>query len=124
MALAFRVELGDLPVDLAQLARGVADSRIGARNFLADRGKGRAPFGDRPRLPFLANTHGGGFRKVLGKLAPRIRRIDRALQIGALIVQSPDALVQLGQVDRRRARRTRVDRADGELCARFTLDPD
>ena len=89
-----------------------------------DRGKGRAPFGDRPRLALLADSGRRRFGKALGEFAPRGGGIDRALQIGALVLQRLDALVEFGQIDRRRrARRPCVDRADGEFRARLALDP-
>ena len=95
-----------------------------AGDFLGDRGKGRAPFGDRTRLALVAESGRRGFGKALGEFAPRGGGIDRALQIGALVLQRLDALVEFGQIDRRRrARRPGIDRADGEFCARLALDP-
>ncbi len=114
----------DFAVEFALLALGVADRGVGAGDFLADRGKGRAPFGDRPRLALVADSGRRRLRKSLGEFAPRGGRIDRALQVGALVLQRLDALVEFGQIDRRRrARRFGVDRADGELGARLALDP-
>ena len=69
----------DFAVEFALLAFGIADGGVGAGDFLADRGKGRAPFGDRPRLTLLAYPGRSGIRKTLGEFAPRGRRIDRAL---------------------------------------------
>ena len=117
-------ETRDFAVEFALLALGIADGGVGAGDFLADRGKGRAPFGDRPRLALVADSGRRRIRKSLGEFAPRGRRIDRALQIGALVLQRLDALVEFGQVDRRRrARRFCVDRADREFRARLALDP-
>ena len=46
------------------------------------------------------------------------------MQVGALVLQRLDALVEFGQIDRRRrARRLCVDRSDRELRVRLTLDP-
>ena len=53
---AVRFEPRDLAVDFALLALGVADGGIGAGDFLGDRGKGGAPFGDRPRLALFADA--------------------------------------------------------------------
>jgi hypothetical protein len=61
---------------------------------------------------------------VLGEFAPRRGGVDRALQIGALVLQRLDAFVEFGQVDGRRcARRPGVDGADGEFRARLSFDP-
>ena len=107
----------DFAVEFALLALGIADRSVGAGDFLADRGKGRAPFGDRPRLTLVADPCRRRLRKALGEFAPGGRRIDRALQVGPLVLQRLDALVEFGQIDRRRrARRFCVDRADGEFA--------
>ena len=52
------LEPRDLAVDVTLLALGVADRGIGGGDFLGDRGKGRAPFGDRTRLALLAEPAG------------------------------------------------------------------
>jgi hypothetical protein len=45
------------------------------------------------------------------------------LQIGALVLERFDALVEFGQVDRRRrTRRPRIDRADGQLGTRLAFN--
>ena len=114
----------DFAVEFALLALGIADRAVGGRDFLTNRCKSGAPFGDRTRLALVANSGRRGFRKTFGEFAPRSGGIDRALQIDALIFQCLDALVEFGQIDRRRgARRIGVDRADGELGARLALDP-
>ena len=74
----------DFAVEFALLALGVADGSVSTGDFLADRGKGRAPFGNRPRLAFVADPGGRSIRKTLGEFAPRGSGIDRALQIDAL----------------------------------------
>ena len=118
-------ETRDFAVEFALLAFGIADGRVGAGDFLADRGKGRAPFGNRPRFTLVADSGRRRLRKSLGEFAPGGRRIDRALQIDPLVLQRLDALVELGQVDRRRrARRVCVDRTDREFCTRLALDPE
>ena len=55
--------------------------------------------------PFSPMPGGRGFGKALGEFAARGGRIDRALQIGALVLQRLDALVEFGQIDRRRRAR-------------------
>jgi hypothetical protein len=121
---AIGFELGDLAIDLALFSRGIPDRGIRGRDLLGHRGEGRSPFGNRPRLTLVADAGGRGFGKALGKLAPRIGRVDRALQIRSLVLQSFDALVEFRQIERGcRARRPRVDGPDGQLCARLALDP-
>src|SRR5205807_7542123 len=75
------------------------------------------------RLALLAKAGGRGFGKALREFAPRGRPVDRALQVGTLVLQRLDALVKFGEIDRRRrTRRPCIDGADGELGARLTLD--
>ena len=63
----------DFAVEFALLALGVADRAVGGSHFLTDRGKGRAPFGDRARLALVADAGGRSFpqsaRRICG--APR-----------------------------------------------------
>jgi hypothetical protein len=107
-------ETRDFAIEFALLAFGVADGGVGAGDFLADRGKGRAPFGDRPRLALVADPYRSNIRKSLGEFTPGGGGIDCALQIDALVLQRLDALVEFGQIDwRGGARRFCVDRADG-----------
>ena len=83
-----------------------------------------APFGDRPRLALFSQSGRRGLREALGECAPRGSCGDGALQVDALVVQRLDALVEFGQIDRRRrAWRPGVDRTNGESCAPLTLDP-
>ena len=118
-------ETRDFAIELALLALGIANGGIGAGDLLADRGKGRAPLRDRPCLTLVADSGRRGIRKSLGEFAPRGRRVDRTLQVEPLVLQRLDALVEFGQVGRRRrARRFCVDRADRELGARLALDPE
>ncbi|MGY3076092.1 hypothetical protein ACVWZZ_002463 [Bradyrhizobium sp. LM6.10] len=120
-ALGF--ELRDLAIDLALFPRGISDRGVGGRDLLTDRAKRRPPFGDRARFALFTEPGGGRFGKPLREFAPRNRRIDCSLQIGALVLERFDALVEFGQVDRRRrTRRPRIDRADGEFCARLAFD--
>jgi hypothetical protein len=61
---------------------------------------------------------------MLGEFAPHLGGGDRAVKIGALVLQRLDLLVDLGQVGGRdRLWRARIDRADGELLAGLALDP-
>ena len=95
----------DLAIDLALLALGIADRGIGGGDFLRDRGKGRTPFGDRPRLALVADARRRRFGELLGEFAARGGGRHRAFQIVALVLQRLDALVEFGQIVRRGARR-------------------
>ena len=121
---AIRFEPGDLAVEVALLALRVADRGVGARDFVGDHRERSAPLGDRTRLALLANSRRRGFRKTLGEFAARRGGGNRTVEIGALVPQGFDALVDFGLVDLRHgARRAGVDRANGEFCCRLTLDP-
>ncbi len=61
---------------------------------------------------------------MLGKFPARGGRIDRALQIGALVAQRLEALVEFGQIGGcRSAWRFGIDRADRQFGVRLAFDP-
>ena len=114
----------DLAIDVALLALRIADRAVGAGDLVGDRGKRGAPFTQGPRLTLLAETSRRAFGEALGEFAPRLRRSNRAVEIGVLVLERLDALVQLGQVGRRhRPLRARVDRTDRQPRASLALDP-
>jgi hypothetical protein len=106
------------------LAFRITDSSVCGRDFLRDRSKGRAPFGDRPRLTLVTYSRRRRLGKALGEFATRGGCGNRTPDIGALVLERFDALVEIGQIDRRRGTgRPGVNRANGQLCARVTLYP-
>ena len=115
---------GDLAIDVALLAFRVANGGVRGSYFLRNRGKGRAPIGDRTGLTLLTNSRRGGFGKTLGEFATRGGSRNRALQVGALVLQRLDALVEFGQIDRRCcAGRPGIDRPNGKPGTGLALHP-
>ena len=92
---AVRLKSRDLAVDIALLAFRFADRSVSGRDLLRNRNKGSAPFGDRTRFAFLAYSRRRGFRKPLGEFAARGGGGNRALEIGVLVLQRFNTLVEL-----------------------------
>ena len=106
------------------LALRVTDSSVCHRDFLRDRSKGGAPFGDWARLALVTNSRRRRLGKALGELATRGGGGDRTPEVDALVLERFDALVEIGKIDRRRGtRRPGVNRANSQLCTRVTLHP-